>query len=202
MSLRTVFQDLFKGSDFTKLQADVTKIAGDLLIITTAVIGMEQALAALDMTSLNAKLDLANMGEGSLLFPDMKGVVGDFINVPVLFSGDTLLQVEAFGFGGGGNPGFVFDETQLAYRGVVKGDLILDWVSFDGNEVNPGDITIGGYQGSGTAIDGGRKGVLFYVQMEILVDTFTESQFRLENFVDDVSTFKPQPVYGRILYGQ
>jgi len=203
MSLRSVLQGLFQGQPFTDLVAKVDKISADMLIVVTAVTSMAHTVNALDLPSLHAKLDLILLGDGSLTLPDTNGAsIGEVVAVPVFFKGDPLLEISAFGFGGGGSPGFAFNSAHFMFRGVTPGAFLTDWQGFDGNETNPGEVTIGGFAGGGTPIDGGQNGVLFYVNLEILVDTFTESQVRLDNYVDDVANFKPQPVYGRVLFGQ
>lgn len=73
-------------------------------------------------------------------------VCGESLSVSVSVSGAS--DISAFGLV------LNYDPAQLSYLSATAGTGTSDWIAVDGNELSLGQVTVGGFRGSGTAVGG------------------------------------------------
>jgi len=103
---------------------------------------------------------------------------------------DNVQEVGVFGMD------LTFPPKMFDYASVSKGSLTGNWAAVDGNEVSAGNLKIGGFKGSGTAVAKNSSG-------SIVVITFTvdgaslsngqQGQVCIKNYTDDITGIPPEP---------
>lgn len=101
------------------------------------------------------------------------------IDIPIRIEGKTYQQIQSFGLD------IVFDPAVYEYLSIEKGNLTQTWQAIDGNIIEPGRLRIGGYLGDGQGITGDVNGTLAIVKFKVISD------FKLENYVDDIKNMEP-----------
>jgi len=92
-----------------------------------------------------------------------------------------------------------YDASMFSYIGLdTLNCLTADWSMLDGNEINPGQVRIGGYSGSGTNIPSAQNGIIVKVKFQVICrcDVCSDGQqssISINSFQDDLSSYIPQP---------
>lgn len=101
---------------------------------------------------------------------------GDTVVVPVTLSNVAGLAVKAFGFR------FIFPNDKLLFQRVEQTEtLTADWFIVDGQENDPGEITIGGFNTTAVTSSGVLLNVVFTT-----TETPGLDSLQLREFVDDI----------------
>jgi hypothetical protein len=117
------------------------------------------------------------------------GRTNDTITVPISIRGN-LKAIDEFGLN------FSFNSSLFQYQGITKGSLTGDWVAVDGNTVSAGNLIIGGFAGSGTAIPTGSIGTIAVITLKVTGSGFADgqtSQLSVRSYADDILGMKPEP---------
>ena len=118
---------------------------------------------------------------------------GDEIEVQVNITGNQC-EISSFGFD------LLFDTGMFTYVGLEgQSTLTADWSMLDGNEINPGQVRIGGYSGTGTNVPTGQNGTLIKIKLEVSGQCGTypdgqQSTITLDSYFDDLTAYLPQSV--------
>lgn len=189
---------LFSCQDFVELKSDMTKVKADLATVVIAVTGIAGQFPVVVPEPV---VDLGEMPRdlSVLVIPDMEVWVeaaddakqNDVFEVEVWAKGTMGGTIEAFGFG---PAGFVFDPAHLSFVGLVRGADTVPWNSVDANEVNPGELTVGGFAGGARGLIGDKPVHLFTIQLTVSTPTVVTSNISLNNYVDDIMDFLPKPL--------
>ena len=130
---------------------------------------------------------LAN--EISLSCSPSSGGKGITVSVTISVKGN-LEEMKAFGLE------LTFDPNVFKYQSTNAGSLTGSWASVDGNEVNAGNLVVGGFMGSGTPVAIKSQGSLAIVKFEVIYagtdDGFTR-QITIKNYIDGLTDMKPEP---------
>jgi len=130
---------------------------------------------------------LAN--EISLSCSPSSGGKGITVSVTISVKGN-LEEMKAFGLE------LTFDPNVFKYQSTNAGSLTGSWASVDGNETSSGNLTAGGFTGSGNPVVKGSQGSLATVKFEVIYsgadDGFTR-QITIKNYTDDITSMKPNP---------
>jgi len=187
---------LFGCQEFVDLKADLAQVRADLATVVIAVTG----IAGQFPITVPAP-DLGNVPRDVkvLTFPDMQvwaelpvsAVQNDVVDIEVWAKGTAGSNIEAFGLG---PAGFVFDPAQFTYTGIVRGAEVIPWNSVDANEVNPGQLTIGGFAGGARGIIGDKPAHLFTIKLTVNTPNTVVGTITLDNYVDDIIDFTPKPL--------
>lgn len=116
----------------------------------------------------------------------------DQITVDVNLSNNQCVM-SAFGFD------LYFDDAMFTFQGIeAQGTLITDWSMIDGNEINPGQVRVGGYSGMGTEISASANGCLIKVKFQVAAQCGAyadgdQGVFTLDSYFDDLVFYAPQP---------
>jgi hypothetical protein len=89
--------------------------------------------------------------------------------------------------------------TYLGLEG--QNTLTSDWSMLDGNEINAGQVRIGGYSGTGTNVPTGQNGTLIKIRLEVSGQCGTypdgqQSTITIESYFDDLTSYLPQSLQG------
>jgi len=130
---------------------------------------------------------LAN--EISISCSPSSGGKGTTVSVTISIKGN-LEEIKAFGLE------LTFDANVFKYQSTITGSLTGSWAFVDGNEVNAGNLVVGGFMGSGTPIAIDSQGSLAIVKFEVIYagtdDGFTR-QITIKNYIDGITGMKPEP---------
>lgn len=192
MGLRTWF---FENQPFGDLVTKVNKLDSDLMAMAVILTGIAgQFPITVDTGEVVDKLNLLLKPQMSIWFEAGDGKKDEAIDIPVYVKGENLWEIKAFGLN------FLFEADKFEFIGAQKGALTADWNGVAGNEASVGNATIGGFAGAGSPVIGDSAGVLFVIQLKVLVDGFVDTQMRIQDYVDDISEMKPQPLYSTFIY--
>jgi hypothetical protein len=120
---------------------------------------------------------------------------GDEIEILVNISGNQC-EISSFGFD------LLFDSGMFTYLGLEgQNTLTSDWSMLDGNEINAGQVRIGGYSGTGTNVPTGQNGTLIKIRLEVSGQCGTypdgqQSTITIESYFDDLTSYLPQSLQG------
>jgi hypothetical protein len=187
---------IFGCQDFVDLKADMAKAKSDLaqlVIITTGIAGQ------FPITVPPPNLGDVPRDVKVLTFPDMQiwaeypaqAAQNDVLRVEVWVKATAGATMNAFGLG---PAGFVFDPAHFSYANIIRGGDTIAWNTLDANEVNPGELTIGGFAGAARDIVGDKPVHLFTVELNVVAATTITSAITLDNYVDDIVDFLPKPL--------
>jgi hypothetical protein len=127
--------------------------------------------------------------EISLSCSPSSGGKGTTVSVTISIKGN-LVEMKAFGLE------LTFDPNVFKYQSTITGSLTGSWASVDGNEVNAGNLVVGGFMGSGTPVVIKSQGSLAIVKFEVIYagtdDGFTR-QITIKNYIDGLKGMKPEP---------
>ncbi len=90
-----------------------------------------------------------------------------------------------------------FPPKMLAYAAVSKGGLTGNWAAVDGNEVSAGNLKIGGFKGSGTAVAKNSSGSIVVISFTVdgtQLSNGQQGQVCIKNYTDDIVGIPPEPV--------
>jgi len=117
------------------------------------------------------------------------GGKGISVNVTISIKGN-LEEIKAFGLE------MTFDPNVFKYQSTGTGSLTGTWAYVDGNETSSGNLTAGGFLGSGNPVAKGSQGSLVIIKFEVIYsgadDGFTR-QITIKNYTDDITGMKPKP---------
>lgn len=131
-------------------------------------------------------------GNVALTLTPSTATYNDQITVDVNLSNNQC-TMSAFGFD------LNFDAAMFTFLGIESlGTLIADWSMLDGNEINPGQVRIGGYSGMGTEISASTNGCLIKVRFQVTAQCGAyadgdQGVFTIDSYFDDLVSYLPQP---------
>lgn len=99
-------------------------------------------------------------------------------------------EIKAFGFE------MTFDAAVFQLEKIEKGTLCGSWAAVDGNETTPGNMIVGGFLGSGTAVAPSSNGSLAQMKFKVTYsgsDDGFSRQFTAKNYSDNIAGMKPDP---------
>ncbi len=111
------------------------------------------------------------------------------VTLSIIIQGNTK-EIRVFGLDS------AFDAKMFDFQGVAKGDLTGSWANVDGNEINPGELKIGGYVGGGTSVPANGQGKLAEFKLKVTGQNYAngqQSQIAIKQYTDDITGFKPEP---------
>ncbi len=111
------------------------------------------------------------------------------VTVSIIIRGNTK-EIRVFGMDA------AFDANMFEFQGVVKGDITESWANVDGNELNPGELRIGGYMGSGSPVPAKGAGKLAEFKFKVTGHNYAngqQSQVSIKQYTDDIAGFTPEP---------
>ncbi len=112
------------------------------------------------------------------------------VTVSIIIQGNAK-EIRVFGMDAS------FDANMFEFQGVVKGDVTVSWANVDGNEVNPGELRIGGYMGGGSPVPAKGAGKLAEFKLKVTGRDYAngqQSQVSIKQYTDDIKGFTPEPV--------
>jgi hypothetical protein len=125
----------------------------------------------------------------SLSCNPVSGGTGAEVTILILITKNQN-EITAFGFE------MTFDPAIFQLQKIEKGTLTGSWAALDGNENTPGNLIVGGYMGSGTAVASGSSGSLVQIKLKVIYsgsDNNFSRQFTIKNYVDNIAGMKPDP---------
>jgi len=140
-------------------------------------------------TALSAQ---GTCGGVNLTLTPATATTNNVITVNVNLSGNTC-AMSSFGFD------LYYDDAMFTYQGIeADGTMISDWSMLDGNEINPGQVRIGGYSGMGTEISDSQSGCLIKVNFLVAAQCGSYSDgdqgvFSINSYFDDLVFYAPVP---------
>jgi hypothetical protein len=87
-----------------------------------------------------------------------------------------------------------FDVKMFQFQEVRSGTLTGSWAAVDGNEVSPGSLRVGGFQGAGTPVSPASQGTLAEVKFKVTGSEYgngQQSQVCTKQYTDDLTGFQP-----------
>lgn len=103
---------------------------------------------------------------------------------------DNQQEVGVFGMD------LTFPPKMLEFTGVSKGSLTGNWAAVDGNEVSAGNLKIGGFKGSGTALAKNSDGSIVVITFKVDGSSLAngqQGQICIKNYTDDITGTPPEP---------
>ena len=122
-----------------------------------------------------------------LLCEPVSGASGTIITVTILIAGNSK-EMRVFGLD------MSFDIKMFQFQEVRSGNLTGSWAAVDGNEVTPGNLKVGGFQGAGTAIPVASQGTLASIRFKVTGNEYgngQQSDICVQQYTDDLSGFTP-----------
>jgi cohesin domain-containing protein len=119
---------------------------------------------------------LSAIAQVSLEVGSDEAACGEALDIPITVSGAT--DLDAFGMV------LHYDSTKLSYVSTTAGTATTDWAAVSGNETTPGQVTIGGFKGAGTAVSGTGELVVVTLTCDVCPSS---SDLTLSDLVDDVA---------------
>ena len=89
-----------------------------------------------------------------------------------------------------------FPPKMLSYTATSPGSLTGSWAAVDGNEVSAGNLKIGGFRGSGSAVATNSQGSLLIVKFTVdgsELSNGQQGQICIKSYTDDIVGIPPEP---------
>jgi len=89
-----------------------------------------------------------------------------------------------------------FPPKMFDYTSVSKGSLTGNWAAVDGNEVSAGNLKIGGFKGSGTAVAKNSSGSIVVITFKVdgaSLSNGQQGQVCIKSYTDDITGIPPEP---------
>lgn len=143
-----------------------------------------------ELFRIETKLNYIMKAESSIWMEDYRDTSGNLF-IEIWIKGESLREMVAWGLD------LNFPDAAADYGSITPGDLVAGWNSVDANELNPGQLRIGAFAGSGSPIVGTAIGKLCIVRLNNLgPDNFV---ILLNSYVDDVGDMLPNPASRAII---
>lgn len=115
------------------------------------------------------------------------GGPGTVVSIPVSIRGN-INAISSFGLN------LQFDSGLFEYQSTAVGTLTGAWALVDGHVSSPGNITLGGFAGSGNSIPAGSTGTIAVVTLRVTGTGYSSghvSQITISSLADDISGMQP-----------
>jgi hypothetical protein len=89
-----------------------------------------------------------------------------------------------------------FPPKMLTYGTTSSGSLTGSWAAVDGNEVSAGNLKIGGFRGSGSAVARNSQGSLLVIKFTVdgsELSNGQQGQICIKGYTDDIVGIPPEP---------
>lgn len=167
------------------------KISPHIPLGVLIIFGMLTAFTLYAHAEASGLGDQTTCGTVALQLTPDSATSGDEIEVLVNISGNQC-EISSFGFD------LFYDTGMFTYVGLEgQNTLTADWSMLDGNEINPGQVRIGGYSGTGTNVTTGQDGTLIKITLEVSGQCGTypdgeQSTVTIDSYFDDLTSYLPQ----------
>jgi predicted small lipoprotein YifL len=125
----------------------------------------------------------------SIVYSATSGGKDTVVTVTVTIK-DNAQEVGVFGMD------LTFPPKMFDYTSVSKGNLTGNWAAVDGNEVSAGNLKIGGFKGSGTAVAINSSGSIVVITFKVNgagLSNGQQGQVCIKNYTDDITGIPPEP---------
>lgn len=146
--------------------------------------------------SVKVEVEKPRSNELSLACDPATGGSGTIIRATVAVKGNAK-EVCAFGFD------LHFNPSVFKYVKTLRGPLTKVWTTVDGNEVQKGEMRVGGFAGAGKSIEEGSEGAIAVVKLRVACRECKDGaggRVTVSNLMDDITKMKPAPESVEFIY--